>query len=296
MSELTHIDEHGKARMVDVSGKEATRRVARAQAVVTMRPETLDKIRQNELAKGDALAVARVAGVLAAKRVDELIPLCHSLPLAEVSVEFEFAPGQLIIQTQAVTVAQTGVEMEALAAATVAALTVYDMAKAVDKRMVDRGRPSGIQDGREEWGLSMGDVIRVGVLTVSDRCSRGEQEDQSGPAIQAALPTEGFVTALYAVVPDDKKVISDTLRRWCDDYSCDVILTTGGTGFSPSDVTPEATQKVLDRDAPNLSQFLLFESLKRSPFAALSRGAAGVRGRDGDRQPARQSVRRAGGD
>ena len=69
----------------------------------------------------------------------------------------------------------------------------------------------------------MGDVIRVGVLTVSDRCSQGEQEDQSGPAIQAALPPEGFVTALYAVVPDDKKIISDTLKRWCDDYSCDVF-------------------------------------------------------------------------
>ena len=122
--------------MVDVSGKETTRRVARAQAVVTMEPETLNKIRQNELTKGDALAVARVAGVLAAKRVDELIPLCHSLPLADVSVEFEFGEGQLTIQTQAVTVAQTGVEMEALAAATVAALTVYDMAKAVDKRIV----------------------------------------------------------------------------------------------------------------------------------------------------------------
>ena len=122
--------------MVDVSGKDVTRRVARAQAVVTMRQETLEKIRQNELAKGDALAVARVAGVLAAKRVDELIPLCHSLPLADVSVEFEFGPGRLTITTQAVTVAQTGVEMEALAAATVAALTVYDMAKAVDKRMI----------------------------------------------------------------------------------------------------------------------------------------------------------------
>ena len=136
MSDLTHIDEHGKARMVDVSGKEMTRRVATAQAVITMLPETLGKIRQNELAKGDALAVARVAGVLAAKRVDQLIPLCHSLPLADVSVEFEFGDGRLVIRTRAVTVAQTGVEMEALAAATVAALTVYDMAKAVDKRMV----------------------------------------------------------------------------------------------------------------------------------------------------------------
>ncbi len=135
MSDLTHIDEHGKARMVDVSGKEPTRRVATAQAVVTMQPETLDKIRQNELAKGDALGVARIAGILAAKRVDELIPLCHSLPLSDVSVDFEFGDGQVIIKTSATTLASTGVEMEALTAATVAALTIYDMAKAADKRM-----------------------------------------------------------------------------------------------------------------------------------------------------------------
>ncbi len=135
MADLTHIDEAGHARMVDVSGKDVTRRVARAQAVVTMRPETLEKIRQNALAKGDALGVARVAGVLAAKRTDELIPLCHSLPLSDVSVDFEFGENALTIKTSATTTAQTGVEMEALTAATVAALTVYDMAKAVDKRM-----------------------------------------------------------------------------------------------------------------------------------------------------------------
>lgn len=125
--------------MVDVSGKDVTKRVATAQAVVTMRPETLEKIRQNTLAKGDALGVARVAGVLAAKRTDELIPLCHSLPLSDVSVDFDFGETALTIRTSATTLAQTGVEMEALTAATVAALTVYDMAKAVDKRMTIEG-------------------------------------------------------------------------------------------------------------------------------------------------------------
>lgn len=139
MSDLTHIDESGHARMVDVSGKEVTRRVATAQATVTMQTETLEKIRQNALAKGDALGVARVAGVLAAKRTDELIPLCHSLPLSDVSVDFEFGDGRIVIKTSATTTAQTGVEMEALTAATVAALTVYDMAKAVDKRMTIEG-------------------------------------------------------------------------------------------------------------------------------------------------------------
>ena len=132
---LTHVDAAGKARMVDVSLKDVTRRTATATATITMRPETLEKIRQNTLAKGDALGVARVAGILAAKRTDELIPLCHSLPLSDVSVDFEFGDGRLIIKTSATTAAQTGVEMEALTAATVAALTIYDMAKAADKRM-----------------------------------------------------------------------------------------------------------------------------------------------------------------
>ncbi|BDI32220.1 molybdenum cofactor biosynthesis protein [Capsulimonas corticalis] len=125
----------------------------------------------------------------------------------------------------------------------------------------------------------MGDLVRVGVLTISDRCAAGEQEDVSGPAIKNALAGDPFVIALYAVVPDDRKQISDTLKRWCDDLQIDIILTTGGTGFAERDVTPEATRKVIERDAPNISQYLLIESVKKSPFAALSRGAAGARGR-----------------
>jgi len=135
MPDLTHIDEQGRARMVDVSAKDPTRRVARAQAVLAMQPATVDRIQNNTLAKGDALAVARVTGILAAKRVDALIPLCHTLPLSDVSVDFDFGAASITITTQAVTVSQTGVEMEALTAATIAALTLYDMAKAIDKTM-----------------------------------------------------------------------------------------------------------------------------------------------------------------
>lgn len=124
----------------------------------------------------------------------------------------------------------------------------------------------------------MADLIRVGVLTISDRCSRSEQDDLSGPAIIQSLPAEQFVIALQAVVPDDKKAIRETLRRWCDDYACDLVLTTGGTGLSPRDVTPEATEKVIERPWANLSQYLLLEGLKQTPFAPLSRGLAGLRG------------------
>ena len=136
MTQLTHLDEHGQARMVDVSAKAATRRVASAQAVVFLSPPTLDAIRDNALGKGDALAVARVAGIMAAKKVDQLIPLCHPLPLWDVDVEFAFGGDRITVTTTAVTVGPTGIEMEALTAASIAALTIYDMAKAVDKRIV----------------------------------------------------------------------------------------------------------------------------------------------------------------
>ena len=119
--------------MVDVGGKPVSRRRARAQAVVRMAPETAARLA--ELPKGDALAAARLAGIMAAKRTSELIPLCHPLPLTHVAVELEVGEGSVEIVASAETQAQTGVEMEALVAATVAALTVYDMAKAVDKTM-----------------------------------------------------------------------------------------------------------------------------------------------------------------
>ena len=133
MSELSHVDETGAIRMVDVGGKEPLRRRAVARAEVRMAPETARRLR--ELPKGDALTTAQLAGIMAAKRTSELIPLCHPLPLTHVDVRTRVLDDGVEIVASAATTAQTGVEMEALTAASVAALTVYDMAKAIDKRM-----------------------------------------------------------------------------------------------------------------------------------------------------------------
>jgi len=133
VSELSHVDESGEVRMVDVGSKPVSRRRARARAVVRMAPETASRLR--ELPKGDALAAARLAGIMAAKRTSELIPLCHPLPLTHVAVELDVGEDSVEIVASAETQAQTGVEMEALVAATVAALTVYDMAKGADSGM-----------------------------------------------------------------------------------------------------------------------------------------------------------------
>jgi cyclic pyranopterin phosphate synthase len=134
VSDLSHVDETGALRMVDVGSKPQSRRRATARAELRMAPETARRLR--ELPKGDALAAAQLAGIMAAKRTSELIPLCHPLPLSHVEVRLQVGGDRVEIVASAETTAQTGVEMEALTAATVAALTVYDMAKAIDKEMV----------------------------------------------------------------------------------------------------------------------------------------------------------------
>ena len=130
---LTHVDSKGRARMVDVTAKVQTERVARAEAMVEMAPSTVKLLRSNGLPKGNALEVAMIAGIQAAKQTSGLIPLCHPLPLTHVDVSIEIIKSGARIQTTAITKAETGVEMEALMAASMAALTLYDMCKAVEK-------------------------------------------------------------------------------------------------------------------------------------------------------------------
>jgi cyclic pyranopterin phosphate synthase len=155
--QLTHLDEQGKARMVDVGAKPDSERVAVAEGSVTMQPETLRLIREGALKKGDVLTVARIAGIMAAKRTSELIPLCHPIPLTQIDVNLTLSEEQsaVLITATARTIGKTGVEMEALTAVSTAALTVYDMAKAVDRGMV-------IGDIRllEKHGGVHGDYVR----------------------------------------------------------------------------------------------------------------------------------------
>ncbi|CAM4306064.1 Molybdenum cofactor biosynthesis protein C 1 [Mycobacterium basiliense] len=153
---LTHLDEHGAARMVDVSAKDVTRRQARASGAVIMNPKTLEMITDGAAKKGDVFAAARLAGIMAAKRTGELIPLCHPLGMDAVTVELTPAgTDRLLITATVTTTGRTGVEMEALTAVSVAALTVYDMCKAVDREMV-------ISDIRleEKFGGRSGHFIR----------------------------------------------------------------------------------------------------------------------------------------
>jgi cyclic pyranopterin phosphate synthase len=153
---LTHIDESGQASMVDVGWKDDTNREAVAKAAITMQPETLALIKANNMKKGDVLGVARIAGIMAAKKTSSLIPLCHPLPLSQVTIDFEIddEANSITITGTTNVIGKTGVEMEALTAVSVAALTIYDMCKAVDRAM----RIDGVRLVRKTGGKS-GDVF-----------------------------------------------------------------------------------------------------------------------------------------
>lgn len=280
--------------MVDVSAKPVTARRAVAAASVRMRPDVLAVLLASGGPKGDALVTARLAGIGAAKRTAELIPLCHPLPLDRVDVEVVpgAEAGVVRISAEVRATARTGVEMEALTAASVAALTLYDMAKALQRDIVvervellhkegGAGGPWSREPATAEVTVAEpGEPPHEAVVvTCSDRSAAGERADASGAALVAALSASGWDVAPDAlVVPDDESQIAETLAVLADGGHR-LVLTTGGTGLGPRDVTPAATLRVVDREVPGLAERMRAVGAGSTPMAALSRAVAGSRGR-----------------
>lgn len=279
--------------MVDVGGKPVTARRAVAIATVRMRPEVLGSLLDGGGPKGDAFVVAQLAGIAAAKRTAELIPLCHPIPLDRVDVELtaDRETGVVTIRAEARATARTGVEMEALTAASVAALTLYDMAKALQRDIViehvellaKEGGRSGAwaKEGGEASGRAPASAIEVheaAVITCSTRAAAGERADESGPAIIAALREAGFDVAPDPILlPDDEDLIASTLVGVAE-AGTRLIVTSGGTGLTPGDRTPAATLRVVDREIPGLAELMRASGLASTPMASLSRGVVGSRG------------------
>jgi cyclic pyranopterin phosphate synthase len=282
----THLDDDGAPRMVDVGDKPVTSRRAVAGAVVRFEPGVLATLVDAGGPKGDAFVTARLAGIGAAKRTADLIPLCHPLPLDRVDVELtaDREAGIVIIRAEAQATARTGVEMEALTAASVAALTLYDMAKALQRDIViervELLEKSGGRSGdyaRDEAPREPATHEAV-VVTCSNRSAAGERQDASGPALVARLRDAGFDVAPEAlIVRDDEAEIAVLLARLAD-AGHRLVLTTGGTGLTPTDVTPAATRRVIEREAPGLAELMRSVGIASTPMAALSRAVVGSRG------------------
>jgi len=268
--------------MRDVSRKPDTLRTASAEATLKCLPATIAAIRTGAVPKADPVAVARVAGIQAAKNTSLLIPYCHQVPLDFAGVEITLREDTILIASRVTAVWKTGVEMEALAAASGAALTLYDMLKIIDGSMEIRevhltGKKGGKTDFRPSG--SPPEKLAAGVLVLSDRVSRGESEDSSGKAIRGRLESLGVPVSEFGILPDDRALIAAELTRWADSLNLDLVITTGGTGIGPRDSTPEATASVIDRELPGVAEALRAHGQERNRYSMLSRGVAGIRGR-----------------
>ena len=284
MSGPSHLGPDGAPRMVDVGDKPVTARRAVAAAVVRMRPEVLAELLDAGGPKGDALVTARLAGIGAAKRTSELIPLCHPLPLDQVVVELEpdRVEGVVHIRAEVRVTARTGVEMEALTAASVAALTLYDMAKAMQRGIVieriELVEKSGGRSGDFARDAAPPAEHEAVVVTCSNRSAAGERQDASGPVLVSALRAAGFDVAPEPIVVSDDEARIASLLASLAGAGHRLIVTTGGTGLTPSDVTPAATRRVIEREAPGLAELMRSAGLASTPMASLSRGVVGTRG------------------
>ena len=266
--------------MRDVSHKTDTLRTASAEAGLRCAPATLAAIRTGSLPKADPLPIARVAGIQAAKNTSLLIPYCHQVPLDFVSVEFALREEMIRVVTHVKAVWKTGVEMEALAAATAAVLTLYDMLKIIDQSMeITSVRLLDKKGGKSDHQPEVHPGVRACILVLSDAASEGKREDTAGKAIRERLESLGVTVTGFKILPDDAGAIAGQLRAWSEKEPADIIVTTGGTGIGPRDVTPEATRSVIERELPGVEEVLRAHGQERNPRSMFSRGVAGVRGR-----------------
>lgn len=290
MNELSHLDSDGRARMVDVGSKPVSSRTATASGRLRTRPDVIALVRADDLPKADVLATARIAGITGAKRTSELIPLCHALALTSVNVSFELTADSILIGATVKTSGQTGVEMEALTAVAIAGLTLHDMVKAVDpgavlsevrlEQKTGGTRGPWLRDSAQSADETpmRRPGVRTGTAAVvvsSTRAAEGTRNDTTGPEIVNWLTAKGYQVDAVTVVAD--AFIGDAIQRVVATAPA-VIVTTGGTGVSPSDRTPEATRAVLDRELPGIAEAIRARGALATPTAALTRGVAGTAG------------------
>lgn len=265
--------------MFDVADKSDTQRTATAQAIVRVSPNTIQMVKEGKSPKGNIVDAARVSATLAVKRTPDLIPYCHTIPIDHVKVDILIKDETIEVNVKVKSVWKTGVEMEALTGASIAALTIYDMLKPVDEdlsiesiRLLEKR--GGLKRFREKYDKG----LKAAVLVMSDTASRDEKADKSGKFAVKKLSEYGFDVVELKIVSDDMSVIESELKRFCDELKLDLVITSGGTGVGPRDVTPEATIRVLEKEVKGVSDVLLAYGQRRTPLSMLSRGVSGVRG------------------
>lgn len=265
--------------MVNITQKQNTLRTAIASAIVRVSlTETIERVVNKTVPKGDVFEFARVAGLLGIKRTSDMIPDCHPLPIEYAHISYEVRELEIHISVEVHTIYKTGVEVEAMHGASLVALVIYDMLKPIDPAVeigsIKLVRKTG---GKSDWKPGS-TALNCAVVVCSDSVSQGGAEDRSGAMIVERLERLGIGVRDKRVVPDDVDSIRALVRQYIEE-EVDMVILTGGTGLSGRDNTPEAVAPLIDRPIQGIMETARWYGQQRMPYAMLSRGVAGFAGR-----------------
>lgn len=265
--------------MRDISHKQISLRTAKASSMVRCTKAVLERVRTGDLPKGNLLDIAKAAGFLAAKKTADLIPHCHPVSIDGLQITFELSDEEnnigILIHAEGKSIGRTGIEMEALTAVSIAALTIYDLLKPLETEIeitsIKLNEKTGGKSDKRKFSKR---PQTAAVLVCSDSTAAGKREDSSGIVIQEMLKEHNCEIADYKIIPDEKKLIQETIQTWIA-QGVPFIFTTGGTGLGPRDHTVEAVKEIIQRDAPGITEAMRSHGQMRTPLAMMSRSVAG---------------------
>lgn len=262
--------------MVDITFKTFTLRKAIASATVkASHAATIEAVKNGTVPKGSVLEFARASALLAIKKTSDVIPDCHPLPVEFASINYDMDDLNINITVEVHTIYKTGVEVEAMHGASVAALVIYDMLKPIDKNVeIARIRLLEKQGGKSSQAAIETENLAAAVVVCSDSVSQGVKNDTSGKLLVEALQKQGITDIDYSIVPDDISAIRQQIERF-KNKGCNLLLFTGGTGLSDRDVTPEAVQPFITKEIPGIMETARNYGQDRVKTSMLSRGIAG---------------------
>ena len=266
MKKLSHLDNNGNVKMVDISDKSISERTAIASGTIKMSNETIKFIRNDKIPKGNVFTIAKIAGIQAAKKTSEFIPLCHQLNISWIDISFEIRNQNILVKSIAKTKESTGIEMEVLTATSIACLTIYDMCKSIDKKI----EILNIKLDHKAGGKKSINYLspKTAIITLSD--SLNKKTDLSGKILKEGLKGNGCKLEYYNLIPDDEQKLKIEVESLVKN-NFNLIVTTGGTGVGPRDVTVETISPMLSQRLNGVEQALHNYGRKKTSTAMLSR-------------------------
>ncbi len=265
--------------MVNITHKSSTLRKAIAQATVLVSAKsTIEAIEQKKVPKGDVFEMAKTAGLFAVKRTSDVIPDCHPLPVEYTAVQYKIEGLKIFIEVEVHTVYKTGVEVEAMHAAAVVALTMYDMLKPIDKGIeIHHIKLLEKQGGKSDFQDNFDKELKAAVLLCSSVVASGKKEDKAGQIIQQKLKQHKVSVLEYVIMADAEAEIQAKVKHWVA-AGCHLIIVCGGTGLTKKDTTPEIIKPLLEKEVPGIDAAIRSYGLARTPHAMISRTMAGMIG------------------